>query len=213
MGGDYAPDEIVKGGILALDELNCEVLFVGKEELIRQVLKKYKLREDIKIINSEDSIEMNSSPSSVLKRKNSSLYIAGKLLKENQADALVSAGNTGAVLAIGKFVVGSSEFLERPAIAVALPNKLGKKTVLVDVGANVDSRPRHLLDFAIIGHTYAEEILGVKNPTDRYFKYRRRRRERQRACKRNVSAFKRNKVKTSKETLKVEIYTTVLLTS
>jgi glycerol-3-phosphate acyltransferase PlsX len=69
MGGDYAPDEIVKGGILALDELNCEVLFVGKEELIRQVLKKYKLREDIKIINSEDSIEMNSSPSSVLKRK------------------------------------------------------------------------------------------------------------------------------------------------
>jgi glycerol-3-phosphate acyltransferase PlsX len=165
MGGDYAPDEIVKGGILALDELNCEVLFVGKEELIRQVLKKYKLREDIKIINSEDSIEMNSSPSSVLKRKNSSLYIAGKLLKENQADALVSAGNTGAVLAIGKFVVGSSEFLERPAIAVALPNKLGKKTVLVDVGANVDSRPRHLLDFAIIGHTYAEEMLGVKNPT------------------------------------------------
>ncbi len=165
MGGDYAPDEIVKGGVLALEEFDCDILFIGKEELIRQVLKKYKLRQDVNIINSKDSIEMNSSPSSVLKRKNSSLYIAGKLLKENKADALVSAGNTGAVLAVGKFVVGACDFLERPAIAVALPNKLGKKTVLVDVGANVDSKPRHLLDFAVIGHTYAEEILDIKNPT------------------------------------------------
>ncbi len=165
MGGDYAPDEIVKGGILALEEFDCEVIFIGKEELIKGVLKKHKLRTDINIVNAEDFIDMHSSPSSVLKRKQSSLYIAGKLLKENKADALVSAGNTGAVLAVGKFVVGSCDFLERPAIAVALPNKLGKKTVLVDVGANVDSRPRHLLDFAVIGHTYAEEILGIKSPS------------------------------------------------
>lgn len=88
MGGDFAPEEIVKGGILALKELNCEIIFVGKDDIIRKIAKKHKI-DDITIVNSEDNIEMNSSPSSVLKRKNSSLYIASKLLRENKADALV----------------------------------------------------------------------------------------------------------------------------
>jgi glycerol-3-phosphate acyltransferase PlsX len=102
-------------------------------------------------------------PSVVLKKKNSSLYVAGMLVREGEADGLVSAGNTGAVLAVGKFVVGTAEEVERPTIGVPLPNPKGK-TVLLDVGANVDCKPRHLLQFAIIGHTYAEEILGIKNP-------------------------------------------------
>jgi glycerol-3-phosphate acyltransferase PlsX len=85
------------------------------------------------------------------------------LVREGEADGLVSAGNTGAVLTVGKFVVGTAEEVERPSIGVPLPNPKGK-TVLLDVGANVDCKPRHLLQFAIIGHTYAEEILGIKNP-------------------------------------------------
>jgi len=117
----------------------------------------------LEIVHAPENVEMHETPSSVLKRKNSSLYVAGKLVKEGKAQGLISAGNTGAVLAVGKFVVGVEEEIERPAIAVALPNPKGM-TVLIDVGANVDSKPRHLLQFAVIGHTYAQEILGIENP-------------------------------------------------
>jgi glycerol-3-phosphate acyltransferase PlsX len=122
-----------------------------------------KENEALTIVHAEEKVEMHESPSVVLKKKNSSLYVAGMLVREGEADGLVSAGNTGAVLTVGKFVVGTAEEVERPSIGVPLPNPKGK-TVLLDVGANVDCKPRHLLQFAIIGHTYAEEILGIKNP-------------------------------------------------
>ncbi len=165
MGGDYAPEEIVKGCVLAAKEYGFKIILVGKEDKIVEILKHKKAidLDNLSILNADDFIDMASSPSSVLKRKDSSLYKAGMLLRENKAGALVSAGNTGAVLAVGKFVVGACDFLERPAIAIALPNPYGR-TVLIDVGANVDSKPKHFLDFAVIGHTYAEEILGIKNP-------------------------------------------------
>ena len=115
------------------------------------------------MVHAPEVIQMNEPPSNVLKKKQSSLFVAGKLVRDGLADGLVSAGNTGAVLTVGKFVIGSIEDLERPAIGVALPNPKGR-TVLIDVGANVDCKPRHLLHFAVIGHTYAEEILGIKNP-------------------------------------------------
>ncbi|GAB6066480.1 phosphate acyltransferase PlsX [Aquifex pyrophilus] len=165
MGGDYAPLEIVRGCILAARELGCKVYLVGKEEEIYPILKK--AGEDknplLEIINAEEKIEMNEPPSNVLRKKNSSLFVAAKLVREGVAQGLVSAGNTGAVLAVGKFVVGAEEEVERPAIGVALPNPKGK-TVLIDVGANVDCKPRHLVQFAVMGHTYAEVMLGIKNP-------------------------------------------------
>ncbi len=164
MGGDYAPEEVVKGCILAYKELNIRSILVGDQEQIKKVLRKNKISEDeFEVVHATDNIQMHEPPSNVLKRKNSSLYVAGKLVKKGLADGLVSAGNTGAVLAVGKFIVGAIEDVERPAIAVALPNPKGK-TVLIDVGANVDCKPKHLLQFAVIGHTYAEEILGIKNP-------------------------------------------------
>ena len=165
MGGDYAPLEIVRGCILAAKELGCKVYLVGREKEILPILQK--AGEDknplLEIVNAEEKIEMNEPPSNVLRKKNSSLFVAAKLVREGVAQGLVSAGNTGAVLAVGKFVVGAEEEVERPAIGVALPNPKGK-TVLIDVGANVDCKPRHLLQFAVMGHTYAEVMLGVKNP-------------------------------------------------
>ena len=165
MGGDYAPEEIVKGCILAYKELGLGTYPVGDRKAIENILRREGLKEneDLTIVHAEEKVEMNDPPSVVLKRKNSSLYVAGMLVREGEADGLVSAGNTGAVLTVGKFVVGTAEEVERPSIGVPLPNPKGK-TVLLDVGANVDCKPRHLLQFAIIGHTYAEEILGIKNP-------------------------------------------------
>ncbi len=165
MGGDYAPEEIVKGCLLAHRELDVILYLVGDEKRIKSVLDKENSydRKRLILINAEDVVGMSEPPSNVLKKKRSSLYIAGILLRENEADGLVSAGNTGAVLTVGKFLVGALEHIERPAIGVALPNPKGR-TVLIDVGANVDCKPKHLLQFAIIGHTYAKEILGVQNP-------------------------------------------------
>jgi glycerol-3-phosphate acyltransferase PlsX len=165
MGGDYAPEEIVKGCILAYKELSLGTYLVGDRKAIESILRKEGVKESeaLTIVHAEEKVEMHDPPSVVLKKKNSSLYVAGMLVREGEADGLVSAGNTGAVLAVGKFVVGTAEEVERPTIGVPLPNPKGK-TVLLDVGANVDCKPRHLLQFAIIGHTYAEEILGIKNP-------------------------------------------------
>jgi glycerol-3-phosphate acyltransferase PlsX len=165
MGGDYAPEEIVKGCILAYKELGLSTYLVGDRKTIESILRKEGVKESeaLTIVHAEEKVEMHEPPSVVLKKKNSSLYVAGMLVREGEADGLVSAGNTGAVLAVGKFVVGTAEEVERPTIGVPLPNPKGK-TVLLDVGANVDCKPRHLLQFAIIGHTYAEEILGIKNP-------------------------------------------------
>ncbi|NPB07585.1 MAG: phosphate acyltransferase PlsX [Aquificae bacterium] len=165
MGGDYAPLEIVRGCILASRELGYKILLVGEEKSIREILEKAgELGNDLlEIVPAEDKVEMDDPPSLVLKKKNSSLYVAGMLVRKGEADGLVSAGNTGAVLAVGKFIVGAAQEVERPAIGVALPNPRGK-TVLIDVGANVDCKPKHLLQFAVMGHTYAESILGIKNP-------------------------------------------------
>ncbi|RMH09218.1 MAG: phosphate acyltransferase PlsX [Aquificota bacterium] len=163
MGGDYAPEEIVKGCVLAYRELGLESLLVGDERKIREILKKEGLDKELEVVHAQDVVQMDEPPSNVLRKKNSSLYVAAELVKKGRAEGLVSAGNTGAVLTVGKFIIGAIEELERPPIGVALPNPFGK-TVLLDVGANVDCKPKHLLQFAVVGHTYAEEILGIKNP-------------------------------------------------
>lgn len=165
MGGDYAPLEIVRGCILAAKELGYKIYLVGDKEQIIPILEKAKEHNNslLEVVHAPDKVEMHEPPSNVLKKENSSLYVAGMLVRKGEADGLVSAGNTGAVLAVGKFIVGAEEEVERPSIGVALPNPKGK-TVLIDVGANVDCKPKHLVQFAVIGHTYAEEILGIKNP-------------------------------------------------
>ncbi len=161
MGGDYAPDSNIKGAILFAKETNIGVYLVGNENVLRPKLKEYGGEGlPIEIVHAEDVIEMHEPPSvAIRKKRNSSMYIAAKLVREGKAQAFVSAGNTGAAMAVSKFIVGSAPGIERPGIAVAFPTKKGKPTVLIDVGANVDCRPRHLVYFAVMGHTYVKEIL------------------------------------------------------
>ncbi len=164
LGGDYAPYEIVKGGVLSAREGNS-VILVGREEEIYPLLKKFgeEKNPNIEVYDAREKVEMDEQPSSVLKKKNSSLYVGAKLVREGVGDGLVSAGNTGAVLTVGKFIIGTEEGIERPSIGVALPNPKGR-TFLLDLGANVDVKPKHLVQFAIIGHTYAKEIMGIEKP-------------------------------------------------
>ncbi|MBK3332824.1 phosphate acyltransferase PlsX [Persephonella atlantica] len=161
MGGDNAPQSNVRGAVLFARESGIGVYLVGNGEVLEKELEKAGGKNlSIEIVHAEEVIEMDEPPSVAVRRKRkSSMYIAGKLVREGKAQAFVSAGNTGAAMAISKFVVGAAEGIERPGIAVAFPTKKGKPTVLIDVGANVDSRPKHLVYFAVMGHTYVKEIL------------------------------------------------------
>jgi len=166
MGGDYAPQSNIEGAIQFVKEFNIGVYLVGKKDILEKELKKYNLPDNLplKIVNAEETIEMDEAPSiAVRKKRKSSMYIAGKLVREGKAQAFVSAGNTGAAMAISKFVVGAAEGIERPGIAVAFPTKKGKPTVLIDAGANVDCKPTHLVYFALMGHTYVKEMLRTSN--------------------------------------------------
>ncbi|WP_456400879.1 phosphate acyltransferase PlsX [Persephonella sp.] len=165
MGGDYAPFSNVEGAVLFASEFNIGVYLVGNKELIEKELSKFNYKNlPIEIVHSDEVIEMDEPPSvAVRKKRKSSMHIAARLVREGKASAFVSAGNTGAAMAISKFVVGSAEGIERPGIAVAFPTKKEKPTVLIDVGANVDCRPRHLIYFAVMGYTYAKEILKIND--------------------------------------------------
>jgi len=161
MGGDHAPRSNVEGAVQFAREYGVGVYLVGDESVLKKELDRFNIKDlPVKIVHAEEVIEMDEPPSSAVRRKRkSSMYVAGKLVREGKAQAFVSAGNTGAAMAISKFVVGAAEGIERPGIAVAFPTKKGKPTVLIDVGANVDSRPKHLVYFAVMGHTYVKEIL------------------------------------------------------
>jgi len=165
MGGDFAPSSNVEGAVLFAREFNIGVYLVGVKELLEKEIKKYDTKNlPLEIVPAEEVIDMDEPPSiAVRKKRKSSMHIAAKLVREGKASGFVSAGNTGAAMAISKFVVGSAEGIERPGIAVAFPTKKEKPTVLIDVGANVDCRPRHLIYFAVMGHTYAKEILKIND--------------------------------------------------
>jgi glycerol-3-phosphate acyltransferase PlsX len=165
MGGDYAPGVIVEGAILAANEYRCKVVLVGDGSAIEQAISDQDLSSKyIEIHHAPGVIGMDESPSLALRRKkDSSLRIATELVKKNEADAVVSAGNTGACMAISKFVLRPIKGVERPAIAALLPS-LNGVSLLLDAGANVDCKPFHLKQFAIMGSIYAQDILTIKNP-------------------------------------------------
>ena len=167
MGGDNAPLSNVKGAILFAKECkqNIGIYLVGDKSKLEKLLKKYGGEDlPIEIVHAEEVVEMDEPPSNVIrKKKKSSMYIAAKLVREGKAQAFVTAGNTGAAMAASKFIVGAAPGIERPGIAVAFPTKKEKPTVLIDVGANVDCRPRHLVYFAVMGHTYIKEILKIND--------------------------------------------------
>ncbi|MBM3706767.1 MAG: phosphate acyltransferase PlsX [Actinobacteria bacterium] len=165
MGGDYAPDEIVKGAVEGKELTGSDLVLVGSKNKIIDVLSKYCINtEGINIINSSDDISMDDSPSDVIKRKkNSSIYIGTDLAARTKKSAFISAGNTGAVMACSLFNMKRIESIQRPAIAVVIP--LGEsKFVLIDAGANVEVKPVYFKQFAVMGDIYCRELMGISNP-------------------------------------------------
>ncbi len=168
MGGDNAPLETVKGAVMALEELDgLKIILVGKENLIKEELKKYKYDQDkIEIENAEETIDMDEKMSPALavrKKKNSSMNIALQLVKDKKAMACISAGNTGALMSASLLKLGRIKGVLRPAITTVFPNKKGNMVVL-DVGANADCKAEYLEQFAIMGAFYAQNILKKENP-------------------------------------------------
>ena len=166
MGGDYAPVETVKGAVEAVNEnKGMKVILVGREEEIKSELAKYTYEEaSIEIVNATEIIDMGEVPTKAIReKKDSSLVVAMKLVRDGKADAIVSAGSTGAILVGGQLVVGRIKGIKRPALAPFLPSKNGF-SLLIDCGANVDARASHLVQFAKMGSIYMENIEHVKNP-------------------------------------------------
>jgi len=163
MGGDRAPELVVEGAILAAKEYDVKIIFVGQTDDVKQELKKYGdlSNLDYEIVNASQVVEMDEHPVEALrKKKDSSISVATRLIKSGEADAVVSAGNTGAAMAAAKIILGPLKGIKRPAIATIIPNRNGNATVVIDAGANVDCNPINLVQFAIMGQVYAEDILG-----------------------------------------------------
>jgi phosphate acyltransferase len=166
MGGDHAPRAEVEGAILAARELGVRIFLVGNEAVLRQELNRHGRRGvSIEIVNATDVITMSDSPSQAFRRKKeSSVHVAARLVRDGKAEALVSMGNTGAVMTVARFVLGTLAAVDRPALAAAFPNMKEKVTVILDVGANVDSKPEQIEQFAVMGEIYYRTIWGTKRP-------------------------------------------------
>ena len=167
MGGDYAPEQTVKGAVKAVNSSDeIRVILVGKQDMIAKELEKYEYaKEDIEVVHASEIIDMGDVPTVAIKdKKDSSLVVAMRLVREGKADALVSAGSTGAVLVGGQLVVGRLKGIKRPPLAPFIPTTKGF-SLLIDCGANVDARPEHLVQFAQMGSIYYENVMGKKNPT------------------------------------------------
>lgn len=164
MGGDFGPEVVVDGALSALKECPHEIILVGKTGPVRKTMRKIGMPEKRpRVVNAEEIVGMSESPKKSLRKKKSSLSLAADLVKKGEADALVSMGNTGAVLATTVLKWRPLKGVSRPALAQIVPVP-GQPVLLLDVGANVDCRPRHLLDFAVMGSIYAEQVFGCKRP-------------------------------------------------
>jgi glycerol-3-phosphate acyltransferase PlsX len=166
MGGDHAPRPEVEGAIAACRELGVRVLLVGLAPELKKELARHNHKGlPIEIVPASEVITMDDSPSVAFrKKKDSSAHVAAKLVRNGQADAFMSAGNTGAIMAVARFGFGTLPSVDRPALAAPFPTSTGGTAVLLDVGANVDSKPAHLMQFAVMGEIYYRAIFGTKRP-------------------------------------------------
>ncbi|MCA1053477.1 phosphate acyltransferase PlsX [Rossellomorea aquimaris] len=163
MGGDHAPKEIVLGVKKALEEFqDIEVMLYGDEDQIKEWLPEH---DRLTIFHTDEVIEGTDEPVRAVKRKkNSSMVLMAQAVKNGEADACISAGNTGALMTAGLFIVGRIEGIERPALAPTLPTLDGTGFLMLDLGANVDAKPEHLVQYSIMGSIYAEKVRGVDQP-------------------------------------------------
>ena len=164
MGGDFGPEPIVKGTIEALKEKQFEAILVGnKDEILSLLPNGYK--DKISIVEASDVIDMSDAATDALKRKESSIFKAVNLVKSKEADGVVSAGHSGATMTLATLRLGRLKGVSRPALVTLMPAKKDARTVLLDVGANVDCKAEHLQEFAVMGHYYAQDMLGIKTPS------------------------------------------------
>ncbi|MDQ0350587.1 glycerol-3-phosphate acyltransferase PlsX [Alkalibacillus filiformis] len=164
MGGDHAPEAVVEGAKQAIEHYNdLSITLFGDEEQIKPLLGD--TYERITIHHTTEKIENDDEPVRVVrKKKNASMVLMAEAVKNNEADACISAGNTGALMSTGLFKVGRIKGIERPALSPTLPTIDGQGFLLLDVGANVDAKPQHLLQYAIMGSIYVENVRNVQNP-------------------------------------------------
>lgn len=166
MGGDYAPREIVFGAVRAARKFDCEIVLVGDEEKIRHVLSREKdwKKLPITIRPTTQVIEMGEHPAdAVRQKKDSSIVVATRMVKDGECDAVLSAGSTGAAVSAAQLILKRIKGIGRPTIATPMPTPKSL-TLLLDSGANVDSKPEHLVQSALMGSIYAEYVYGRKNP-------------------------------------------------
>lgn len=171
MGGDNAPDATIKGAIKASKEINSEIILIGNEELINSKVKEFygkekisDITDKIKIKNTTETIEMEDTPTVAIKqKKDSSMVVGFKMLKEGEGDVFISAGNSGALLTGATLLVGRIKGIDRPAIAPMLP-AYKKSFMLMDAGANTHCKPLNLVQFAQMSTIYLKNTFGIKNP-------------------------------------------------
>ena len=166
MGTDLAPAPEIEGAIQAAREGFAEIILVGPEEILRKELTRRNVKGlPLEVVHASEAVTMEDKATKAFRSKrDSSVRVAARLVKEGRADGMISAGNTGAVMTTAKIVLGTLEAVQRPALAAVFPTAPGKPAVLLDVGANVDCKPQHLEQFAVMGEIYYRAIFGAKRP-------------------------------------------------
>lgn len=167
MGGDHGPSVIVAGAIEGARVNNAAITLVGREDVVNAELAKHDTSSlDIEVVHAPDEITMEDHPAQAVRRKpDASMNVAMRLVKEGKADAMVSAGNSGAMMASALMVLGRIKGIDRPAITSGVPNGKGAHTMLVDLGAVTDPKPVNMVQFAMMGQVYAQTVVGIENPT------------------------------------------------
>ncbi len=164
MGGDYGSAPIIEGTLQALSEKEFKAILVGKREIISSQIP-LNFKDHIEIVEADDVIEMTDLATDALKRKESSIYKAVELVRNKEANAVVSAGHSGATMSLATLRIGRIKGVSRPAIATLMPTATsGKYSLVLDVGANVDSKASHLFEFGVMGEAYVRDVLGVSYP-------------------------------------------------
>jgi glycerol-3-phosphate acyltransferase PlsX len=164
MGGDHAPQVVVEGALLAAQEFGVGLVLVGDQDAVNRELARHPTKpSSVQVVHAAQTITMHETPSAALKKKDSSLKVAFEMMKRGEVQAVVSAGNSGAMMATGMFVMGRLPQVARPAILIVVPS-LSKGTVIIDAGANVDCKPHHLVQFAFMGAIYAEKVQQIDRP-------------------------------------------------
>lgn len=166
MGGDNAPAVIVEGAVAAVSELECDILLVGQEDILARALSKYTYdKKKIEIVHAPEVVDMAESPVAAIRgKKDSSITLSINLVKEGKADAAVSAGNTGAVVCAASYILGLLKGIERAGISIVFPTSKKGNALMIDVGANIDPKPIHMLQYAFMADAYCRFLLGKENP-------------------------------------------------